>query len=94
MNVSDICSIDSRSTGQRGRPRSSSQPTEPNDKMIKEPFNSPRRRNKGALLADTPLKRVETMSSHSQNKFKTVISVDGISVDGGLFKKSKNKNYK
>ena len=85
--------MESRSTGQRGRPRSSSQPTENNEKMIKEPFNSPRRRNKGNLFADTPLKRMDTMSNHSHNKFKSGFSMDGGSVDGALKKHSLFKNY-
>jgi hypothetical protein len=48
--VSDICSVDSRSTYKKGRPRSSSQPTENNDKMIKEPFNPPKSRHKGRIF--------------------------------------------
>ena len=93
--MSDICSVDSKSTRHKGRPRASSQPTDANAKIIKEPFNSPRRRNKVNLLGDTPLKKVETMSNHSHSKFKSGISVDGCSVDGGLIKKqSKHKNYK
>mmetsp|Transcript_7766 Transcript_7766/g.8789 ORF Transcript_7766/g.8789 Transcript_7766/m.8789 type:complete len:85 (+) Transcript_7766:228-482(+) len=74
VNVSDICSLDSRSTGQIGRPRSSSQPTENNEKIIKEPFNSPKRKKN---FVDTPLKRMDTMSNNSQTKFKSGFSVDG-----------------
>ena len=49
----------------------------------------------GNLLADTPLKRIETMSSHSHKKFKSVASIDGGSIDGGNLKNlSKHKNYK
>jgi hypothetical protein len=63
--------------------------------MIKEPFNSPRKKKMGNLLPDTPLKRVETMSSHSHKKFNSVASIDGSSIDGGNLKNlSKQKNYK
>lgn len=101
--MSDICSVDSRSTYKKGRPRSSSQPTENNDKMIKEPFNPPKSRHKGKILMiyhanfclETPLKRIETMSNNSNILVKPAISVDGISADEGFrLKRSENKNYK
>jgi len=76
VNISDIGSVDSRSTVKR-RPRSSSQPTESNDRMIKEPFVTPQKKNN---------KRVETMSNCSNLKLKPSFSVDGCSVDGGNWK--------
>ena len=73
VNVSDVGSVDSRSTIRAPRPRSSSQPTENNGRMIKEPFMTPQKRND---------KRIETMSNQSHNKVKPAFSVDGCSVDG------------
>lgn len=64
VNISDVGSVDSRSTVPR-RPRSSSQPTENNERIIKEPFLSPRRKLD---------KRIETMSSCSNTKPKPAFS--------------------
>lgn len=82
VNISDVGSVDSRSTVPR-RPRSSSQPTENNERIIKEPFLSPRRKLD---------KRVETMSSCSNTKPKPVYSECWGSVDGSLkLKRAKAK---
>ncbi len=74
VNVSDIGSVDSRSTVPR-RPRSSSQPTENNERIIKEPFLSPRRKSG---------KRIETMSNCSNTKPKPVYSECCGSIDGSF----------
>ena len=64
MNVSDVSSIDSRKAEKRGRPRSSSQPTE-NEKIIKDHFNSPKRRNKGNFRAKHSIDNFEVNLSLS-----------------------------
>ena len=85
--------MESKSEVKKGRPRSSSQPTETSEKMIKEPFLSPRRK-KGLLFGDTNIKKVDIMSNHSHYNFNSGISIDESSVDGGFPKRSKNKNYR
>jgi hypothetical protein len=77
----------------KGRPRSSSQPTETSEKMIKEPFLSPRKK-KGLLFGDTPIKKIDIMSNHSHYNFNSGISIDESSIDGGFQKRPKHKNYR
>lgn len=85
--------MESKSEVKKGRPRSSSQPTETSEKMIKEPFLSPRRK-KGLLFGDTNIKRVDIMSNHSHYNYNSGISIDESSVEGGFPKRSRNKNYR